>query len=76
MLQGVDARLLGVVVNGVGANRGYGGSGYRYGGYGGNYGYGYGYGYGGNYGSGGGEGVRAYYEDDLLQKLENRKSAS
>ncbi len=58
ILESVDARLLGVVVNGVSAEAGYGYSygynDYRYAyRYGGNYRYGYGskYGYGGRYGS-------------------------
>lgn len=59
ILESVDARLLGVVVNGVSAEAGYGYSygynDYRYAyRYGGNYRYGYGgkYGYGGRYGYG------------------------
>ena len=81
MLRSVNANVIGVVVNGVGGNRGYG-QGYRYGyGYGGRYGYGrggygqsLGYGYGGSYGYGyGGEyGVTGYYEDDAKEKRANR----
>ncbi len=42
MLRGVDANILGIVINGVGGRGGYGSAGYRYGS---SYGYGYGYGY-------------------------------
>lgn len=56
ILQGLGANIIGVVVNGVGANTGYG-SQYSYGAYRSGYAYnGYGYGYG--YGAG------KYYEDE------------
>lgn len=58
ILQGVGANIVGVVVNGVGVQTGYG-SQYSYGAYRAGYSYnGYGYGYG--YGYGG----RQYYEDE------------
>ncbi len=82
MLRSVNAHVIGVVVNGVEGQGGYGAGGYRYGssygygygrygyGYGQNQQYGYGYGYGGTYGYGygGSYGVRSYYEDDRKEK--------
>ena len=59
VLRNVGASVVGVVVNGVGAQTGYG-SQYTYGAYRAGYAYnGYGYGYGYGYGQGG-----KYYEDD------------
>ena len=60
MLQNIGANCIGLVVNGVGAQSGYG-SQYTYGAYRAGYsynGYGYGYGYGQGYG------VSKYYEED------------
>ena len=59
ILQGLGANIIGVVVNGVGANTGYG-SQYSYGAYRSGYSYG-GYGYGYGYGHG------KYYEDEGQQ---------
>ncbi len=59
MLRGVDANILGIVINGVGGRGGYGSAGYRYGSsYG--YGYGYGYRYGGYGQAGQGYGTYGY----------------
>ena len=60
MLSNIGANCIGLVVNGVGAQSGYG-SQYTYGAYRAGYsynGYGYGYGYGQGYG------VGKYYEED------------
>jgi len=69
MLDSLGARVLGVVINGIGKqHRGYGRE-YRYGGYGyGGYRYGYRYGYASAYSPGygyyGGNGRDGYYEDE------------
>ena len=69
ILGSIGANVVGVVVNGVGVQSGYGSqysygayrSGYSYSGYGQGYGYGYGYGYG------------KYYDDDMNGQKSNQK---
>jgi polysaccharide biosynthesis transport protein len=76
ILESVDARLLGVVVNGVSAEAGYGYSygynDYRYAyRYGGNYRYGYKYGYGSKYG-----GYSAGYIEENPEAIDKEGTAS
>ena len=69
LLGGLGAHCIGLVVNGVGAQSGYG-SQYTYGAYRAGYSYnGYGYGYGYGYGSG------KYYEEDQRGRVANQPAA-
>lgn len=74
MLGSLGARILGVIVNGIGKSSNYGYGSYRYGGYrygGGRYNYryaGYSYGYGGSEGGGG-----AYYSDEESDRVPKRR---
>jgi capsular exopolysaccharide synthesis family protein len=74
MLGALGARILGVIVNGIGKSSNYGYGSYRYGGYrygGGRYGYRYtGYSYG--YGSSGGS-TGMYYSDEETDRVPKRR---